>query len=161
MDAPPVSATRAALGLAAVAALTAALVTLAGLGPTWPVVAVAAIGAGASVAAARASARVAVVAVVLVGVSGLAWIETVNEVQYGTMSLTGAPPLIRWCGTTYRPDGMSATAPGTPASSKILRTPSGHDVYGVEPHGRQPCAAGGVVFVESGAGRYLVYGPSR
>lgn len=157
-----VSAGRAALGLAVVAALTGALVVVAGLGPTWPVVVAAALGAGAAVIVARASGRVAMVAVVLVGVSGLAWIEVVNEVQYGTVALTGTPPLVRWCGATYKPDGMSATRPGaagTPAYSKVLRTPSGHDVYGVAPRGRRPCAAG-ALFVQSGPGRYLVYGPA-
>ncbi|HUI04137.1 MAG TPA: hypothetical protein VLZ77_11390 [Acidimicrobiales bacterium] len=158
-----VRAARAALGLAGAAALTLALVVVVGLGPTWPVVAAAALGTAAAAAMARAPGRAVVAAAVLVGLAGLAWIELVDEVQYGTLALSGAPPLVRWCGTTYRPDGMSATRPGAtglPAYSEVLRTPSGHDVYGVAPRAGRPCAAGGVLFVQAGPGRYLVYGPS-
>ena len=158
------SASRAALGLAAVAGLSAILVMVVGLGPTWPVVATAAVGAGVAATVARASSRVALAVVLVVGLSGLAWIELVNEVQYGTASLSGTPPLIRWCGATYKPDGMSATAPGAPGAppyTRILRTPAGHDVYGVAPQGRQPCSAGGALFVQTGPGHYLVYGPAH
>ena len=154
---------RAVFGLLAVATVTAGLEAVVGLGPTWPVVAAAALGTGAVFALARVSVRVVVAAVVLVAAGGLAWIEAVNLAQYGTLSLSGPPPLVRWCGTTYRPDGIAATAPGpeaTPPYAQVLRTPSGHDVYGVAPTVSHPCPAGGALFMEDHPGRWLVYGPA-
>ena len=159
-----VSRLRVVVGLASVAAAGAVLVDLVGLGPSWAVVATAALGAGATFVVARASARVALTAVIVIGVGGMAWVESVNEARFGTLSLTGTPPLVRWCGTTYRPDGMAATAPGRSgpaASTEILRTPSGHDVYAPSSPGPRPCTAGGALYIEAGPGHWLVYGPAH
>ena len=157
---PPVSWSRAAAGLAGVGALTVVLVVGAGLGPSWTVALVAATGAGAAVRVARARTRVAVGALLLVAAAGLGWIELVNKVQYGTLALSGPPPLVRWCGAVYRTSGISATAPevgGEPAYRPILRTPSGAVVFGVGLGPKRACGATLPLFVGVGPARYVLY----
>jgi hypothetical protein len=160
-DAPaPVSRARVVAALAVVGGVTWILVAVAGLGPSWKAVATAALGSAVAVRVAGAAHRVAVVTVLVVGVSGLGWIELINKAQYGTLALTGAPPLVRWCGTTFRPSGVIATAPSTgggSAYSKILRTPSGYDVYGVALLRSRACGTSGPLFVHVGEGRYAAY----
>jgi hypothetical protein len=148
--------------LALVGVATWTLASTAGLGPSWAVVLVAALGTAGAVRFAGVARRMAAVTLLVVAVTGLSWIEMVNQVQYGTLSLTGPPPLVRWCGTTYRPSGViTATAStGTgPRYSKILRTPSGSDVFGVALRGRGRCVAIGPLFVGVGDGRYAAYDP--
>ncbi len=87
--------------------------------------------------------------------AGLGWIELVNKAQYGTLALTGAPPLVRWCGNTYQPSGVITAAASTgdgPTYSQILRTPSGYDVFGVALHGQRSCGATSPLFVEARPG---------
>ena len=132
------------------------------LGPRWGVVLVAALGSGGAVLFARAGRRFAVVTVLVVSLTGLGWIELINKVQYGTLALTGAPPLIRWCGNTYQPNGVvtsTLSVGGGSTYSKILRTPSGYDVFGLALHGRRSCGAAGPLFVGVGPGRYATYDP--
>ena len=116
-----------------------ALESAAGLGPSAVVVAVAALGRAAAVRYGHAVRRVTLITFVIVAVTGLGWIELINTAQYGTLALTGAPPLVRWCGATYKPSGVVtselSTGPGA-VHSTILRTPSGYDVFGVALAGR-------------------------
>ena len=138
------------------------LVSAAGLGPSWGVVLIAAVGTAAAVRFAHAGRRVAAVALVVVAMTGLGWIVLINTVQYGTLALTGAPPLVRWCGVTYRPDGIKTATPSSGVGlpyTKILRTPSGHDVFGVTLHGHHSCGRTGPVFVSVGHGRFAAYDP--
>lgn len=156
----PVSRVRVLVALSVVGVLTWGLESTAGLGPNWTVVLVAAVGSAAAVRYARVTRRVAVVTLLVVAMTGLGWIEVINKVQYGTLALTGAPPQVHWCGTTYVPDGVVAASPSTgtgPAYTKILRTPSGDDVFGVALRGRRSCGASGPLFVGVGPGRYAAY----
>jgi hypothetical protein len=158
----PVSPLRVLAAVAVVGLVVWLLVSAAGLGPSWGVVLVAAVGTAAAVRLARASRRVAAITLVAVALTGLGWIELVNTVQYGTLALTGAPPLVRWCGATYRPSGVITAAPSTgvgPRYTKILRTPSGHDVFGVTLQGHHSCGRTGAVFVSVGHGRFAAYDP--
>jgi hypothetical protein len=148
------------VALAVVGVLTWGLESAGGLGPSWKVVVVAAIGSAVAVRYARVTRRVAVVTLLVVAMTGLGWIELINEVQYGTLALTGAPPQVHWCGTTYVPNGVVAATPSTgagPAYSEILRTPSGDAVFGVALRGRRSCGASGPLFVGVGPGRYAAY----
>jgi hypothetical protein len=160
--AAPVSRVRVAAALAVVGASAWILVSVAGLGPSWKVVVVAAVGSGGAVRFAHGARRLAVVTLVVVALAGLGWIELINSVQYGTLALTGAPPMVRWCGTAYRPSGVITAAPSTgagPAYSKILRTPSGYDVFGVALGGHGACGTSGAVFVRVGHGLFAAYDP--
>jgi len=158
----PVSRTRVLAGLALVAVVSWVLVAAAGLGPSWEVALVAGLGSAGAVRFARGTRRVAAITFVVVAVAGFGWIEMVNTVQYGTLSLSGAPPLVRWCGATYKPDGVITASTSTgagPSYSKILRTPSGDDVFGVALRGRGSCGTSGPLFVGVGPGRYAAYDP--
>jgi hypothetical protein len=158
----PVSRLRILTGLAIVGGLVWTLVWVAGLGPSWRVVLVAALGSAGAVRFAHGARRVAVVTLLVVGLTGLGWIELINKVQYGTLALTGAPPLVRWCGTTYHRSGVVTVAPSTgvgPADSKILRTPSGYDVFGEALHGHHSCGSSGDLFVDVGHRLFAVYDP--
>jgi hypothetical protein len=138
------------------------LVSVAGLGPSWDVVLVAALGSAGVVRFAHAARRVAVVTLLVVAMTGLGWIELINKVQYGTLALTGAPPLVRWCGTTYHRSGVVTVAPSTGAGSaysKILRTPSGDDVFGEALHGHHSCGTSGALFVDVGHKLFAAYDP--
>jgi hypothetical protein len=155
-----VSRGRALAGLGVVGLVTVTLES--SLGPSWGVVLVAGLGSGGAVLCARAGRRFAVVTLLVVSLTGLGWIELVNKVQYGTLALTGAPPLVRWCGTTYRPNGVvtsTLAAGGGATYSKILRTPSGYDVFGLALRGRRSCGAAGTLFVGVGPARYAAYDP--
>jgi hypothetical protein len=158
----PVSPLRVLAAAALVGVVIWLLVSVAGLGPSWGVVLLAAAGTAAGVRLAHAARRVVVVTLVVVAMTGLGWIELVNVVQYGTLALTGPPPLVRWCGATYRPSGVVTAAPSTgigPRYTKILRTPSGHDVFGVTLQGHHACGRPGAVFVSVGPGRFAAYDP--
>jgi hypothetical protein len=158
----PVSRVRVLVALAVVGLLIWTLVSVAGLGPSWEVVLVAAVGSAGAVVLARAARRVAVVTLLVVAMTGLGWIELINQVQYGTLALTGAPPLVRWCGTTYHRSGVITVSPSTgvgPAYSKILRTPSGYDVFGEALHGHHSCGTSGPLFVGVGHKLFAAYDP--
>lgn len=158
----PVSRVRVLTTLTVVGAVTWMLVSVAGLGPSWGVVLVAAVGSAGAVRFARAARRVVVVTLLVVALTGLGWIELINKVQYGTLALTGAPPLVRWCGTTYHRSGVITAEPSTgvgPAYSKILRTPSGEDVFGEALRGRHSCGTSGALFVGVGHGLFAAYDP--
>ena len=157
---PPVSPVRALVGLTAAGVLVLGLVAWGHLGPTWPVVAAAAAAVGAAVRLARAARRTALGAAALVAVAGIGWIELVDTVQYGTLSLSGPPALVRWCGTTYRTSGLTTTMPaveGGPAYAPVLRTPSGEDVYGASAPRGERCGTSLPLFVAVGPARYLLY----
>jgi hypothetical protein len=150
-----------ALGaLLAVAGLVAVLAAEAGLGPTWPVVLVGAIGAAAALRIAHLSRRAALATMVAVGLAGMGWIELINVAQYGTLSLSGPPPVIRWCGAAYEKSAVAVATPpasdGAPDAS-VLRTPSGYDVFGVAPERAGACGSQGALFVEVGPARFVVY----
>ena len=156
----PVSPLLALAALAPVGALTWALVAVAGLGPSLAVVLVAAFGSAGAVLFARGTLRFAVVTLLVISMTGVGWIELVNKAQYGTLALTGAPPLVRWCGNTYQPSGVITAAASTgagPTYSQILRTPAGYDVFGVALHGQRSCGMTGPLFVELGKARYAEY----
>ena len=99
----------------------------------------------------------------VVGCAGLVGIEGVNEAQYGTLSLSGPPALVWWCGDTYRPSGAvtGTLAEGDgPPFSQILTTPAAYSVYAVSSGGpRVSCGATGPVLVQIGSHRYEVYNP--
>jgi hypothetical protein len=157
-----VSPTRIVVTLGLVGALTWALASGVGLGPSFVVVLVAALGSGVAVRYGRGARRAAVITLLVVAVTGIGWIEVLNKVQYGTLALTGAPPLVRWCGTTFRPSGVIAARPSAgagPGYSTILRTPSGYDVFGVTPGAARSCGASGPLFVRVGEGRFAAYDP--
>ena len=155
-----VSPTRILGALAVVGAATWALESVVGLGPILGVVLVASFGCAAAVRYGHAAGRVAIVTLLVFAASGLGWIELVNKVQYGTLALTGAPPLVRWCGTTYAPSGVVTSDLSTGAGStysKILRTPSGYDVFGVALATHHSCGVSGPLFVGVGPSRYAAY----
>jgi len=158
----PVSPARVLTALTVVAVATWTLESVMGLGPSLMVVLVAAFGAAAAVRFGHAVGRVALITLLVVTVSGLGWIELINEAQYGTVALTGAPPLVRWCGATYVPSGVVtsdlSTGPG-PRYSKILRTPSGYDVFGVALAPHRSCGRSGALLVRVGTARYAAYDP--
>ena len=165
-DPPPeVSPARILAGLVLVGALTWTLASLAGLGPSLDVVLVAALGSAGAVRFGRGAGRVALVTLLVVALTGLGWIELINKAQYGTLALTGAPPLVRWCGTTYRPSGVVTVEPsaGTgPTYTKILQTPSGYGVFAVALGAHRSCgtsATTGPLFVSIGKARYAAYDP--
>jgi hypothetical protein len=145
-----------------VGALTWAFASVVGFGPDLVVVLVAALGSGVAVHYGRGARRAAVITLLVVGLTGIGWIEVLNKVQYGTLALTGAPPLVRWCGITFRPSGVVSADPSTgagPKYSTILRTPSGYDVLGVAPGAARSCGASGPLFVRVGQGRFATYDP--
>lgn len=159
----PVSPARVLTALTVVAVATWALESMLGLGPSLLVVVVAAFGAAAAVRVGHAGGRVALITLLVVAVSGLGWIELINRAQFGTLALTGAPPLVRWCGTTYVPSGVVtsdlSTGPG-PRYSKILRTPSGYDVFGVALAAHRSCGRSGPLLIRVGTARYAAYDPT-
>ena len=158
----PVSRVRVLAALAIVGVLVWTLVSVAGLGPSWDVVLVAALGSAGAVRFAHGARRVAVVTLLVVAMTGLGWIELINKVQYGTLALSGAPPLVRWCGTTYHRSRVVTVAPSTgvgSAYSKILRTPSGHDVFGQAIDGHHSCGTSSALFVDIGHRLFAVYDP--
>jgi hypothetical protein len=159
---PLVVPSRVLVALAGVGALTWTLESVLGLGPSLLVVLVAAFGSAGAVRYGHGVRRVAVITLLVVALTGLGWIELINKVQYGTLALTGAPPIVRWCGTTYRPGGVIAASPSAgagPAYSKILRSPSGYDVFGVALRQRRSCGAGAPLLVKVGTTRYAAYDP--
>ena len=156
----PVSPTRIAAAAALVGVLVWALASVMGLGPNLDVVLVAAFGAAGAVRYGRGRRRLAVVTLLAVAVVGIGWIEAVNKAQYGTLALRGAPPLVRWCGATYRPSGVISSEPSTgsgPTETPILRSPSGYAVFGVAPGPGRACAANGALFVDLGSSHYAAY----
>ncbi len=160
--AAPVSPSRLLAALGVVGAVTWAVESGAGLGPNLVVVLVAALGASGAVRYGRGVRRVALSTLLVVALAGVGWIELVNKVQYGTLALTGAPPLVRWCGTTYRPSGVVTAAPSTgagPRYSTILRSPSGYEVFGVALGRERSCGRSGPLFVALGGARYAAYDP--
>lgn len=159
---PQVAPARVIVSLALVGVATWALESVAGLGPSLVVVLVAAFGSAAAVRYGGVVRRVAIVSLLVIALTGLGWIELVNKVQYGTLALTGAPPLVRWCGTTYRPSGVVTADPSAgagPRYSEILRTPSGYDVFGVALGHKRSCGTSGPLFVGVGSARYAAYDP--
>jgi hypothetical protein len=150
----------AAGALLAVAGIVALLVDPAGWGPTWPVVLVGAVGAAISVRIAHLPRRTALMTMVAVALAGMGWIELVNIAQYGTLSLSGPPPLIRWCGATYQKSAVVVSTPPPADGARdtmILRTPSGYDVFGVAPPRTAACGAQSTLSVEVGTARFIVY----
>jgi hypothetical protein len=162
VSAAPVSPTRVLGGVTVVAVVAWALESAAGLGPSVLVVVVAAVGGAAAVRYGRARRRVALITFVVLAVTGLGWIELLNTAQYGTLALTGPPPLVRWCGTTFEPTGVITSAlsrgPG-PTYSEILRTPSGYEVFGIALAPQRACGSSGPLFVRVAAARYAAYDP--
>ncbi len=157
-----VSPARIVAAAVLVGALTWALASVVGLGPNLDVVLVAALGSAGAVRYGRGRRTLAVVTLLVVALIGIGWIEAVNKAQYGTLALRGAPPLVRWCGATYRPDGVVTSEPSTgtgPRETRILRSPSGYAVFGVAPGAGRSCGASGALFVDLGASRYAAYGP--
>jgi hypothetical protein len=165
-DPPPeVSPARILAGLALVGVVTWVLASPLGLGPRLEVVLVAAFGAAGTIRFGRGAGRVAVITLLVVALTGLGWIELINKAQYGTLSLTGPPPLVRWCGTTYQPSGVVTAQPSAgagPKYSEILQTPSGYDVFAVALGAQRSCgssATTGPLFVAIGTSRYAAYDP--
>ncbi len=157
-----VSPTRVLGALSVVDVTSWALESAADLGPSVVVVAVAALGSAAAVHYGHAVRRVTLITFFVMAVTGLGWIELINTAQYGTLALTGAPPLVRWCGATYKPSGVVTSELSTGRGSTystILRTPSGYDVFGVALAGHHSCATSGPLFVGVARGRYAVYDP--
>ena len=157
-----VSPSRVLLALGLVAIVTWVLESPVGLGPGLEVVLVAALGSAVAVRYGHAARRVALITLVVVALGGTGWIELINKAQYGTLALTGAPPLVRWCGTTFKPNGVitSNLSSGTgPRYSKILKTPSGYDVFGVALARHRSCGTSGPIFVGLRAARYAAYDP--
>ena len=154
---------RLSAGLATTVLCSTLLVVFAELGASWPVVVVASAGTGMALWLAHARRRLALVVPLVVGCVGLVGIEGVNEAQYGTLSLSGPPALVWWCGDTYRPSGAvtDTLAEGDgPPFSQILTTPAADSVYAVYSGGpRVSCGATGPVLVQIGARRYEVYNP--
>ncbi len=162
--APPglVSPTRVLAGLGLVAASAWVLESPVGLGPGLEVVLAAALGSAAAVRFGRAARRVALITLLVIALTGVGWIELINKAQYGTLALTGAPPLVRWCGTTYKPSGVitSTLSSGSgPTYSKILKTPSGYDVFGVALRRQRSCGPSGPLLVGVGTARFAAYDP--
>jgi hypothetical protein len=160
-----VSPARILAGLVLVGAFTWILASPVGLGPSLDVVLVAALGAAGAIRFGRGAIRVALITLLVVALTGLGWIELINKAQYGTLSLTGAPPLVRWCGTTYKASGIVTAEPSAgagPKYSKILQTPSGYDVFGVALIAHRSCGTSatiGPLFVAIGTARYAAYDP--
>jgi hypothetical protein len=126
---------------------------------------VAALGSAGAVRYGRGRRGLAVVTLLAVALIGIGWIEAVNKAQYGTLALRGAPPLVRWCGATYRPSGVVSSEPSTgagPRDTRILRSPSGYAVFGVAPGAGRSCGTSGALFVDLGQSHYAAYdtGPS-
>ncbi len=163
--APPpgwASPTRLLVALGAVAALTWVLESPVGLGPGLDVVLVAALGSAVAVRYGRAARRVALITLVVIALTGVGWIELINKAQYGTLALTGAPPLVRWCGTTFKPSGVITSSLSTgagPRYSQILKTPSGYDVFGVALAPQRSCGTSGPIFIGLRHARYAAYDP--
>lgn len=158
-----VSPFRVLAGLAVVAVVTWLLEAVVGLGPCLEVVLAAALGSALALRFAHLARHVAVVTLVVVAMIGLGWVELINKAQYGTLALSGPPPLVRWCGTTYQPSGVVVAAPSTgggPPYTQILRTPSGYDVFGVALRGHRSCGAPVPLFVQVGPQRYSAYAPA-
>lgn len=61
-------------------------------------------------AGSRRLASTALFAAVLLGV-GVGWLETVNVLDYHTVSLWGPPPKVDWCGRTYLLGGSPVHVP--------------------------------------------------
>ena len=161
---PPrwVSPTRVLAALGIVAVMAWVLESPVGLGPGLEVVLAAALGSAVAVRYGRATRRVALITLLVIALTGVGWIELINKAQYGTLALTGAPPLVRWCGTTFKPSGVitSKLSSGAgPKYSKILKTPSGDDVFGVALARQRSCGTSGPIFVGVGAARYAAYDP--
>lgn len=149
------------LALLVTTAGTAALVTVMRLGGSWPVICTAAAGIGMTYWLRGASVRRAMTAFLVVGLAGLFIIEAVNVFQYGTMSLTGPPTTIRWCGDSYRPSGSVTHGLGNgdgPPFAQLLTTPAAYSVYGTYRPGFS-CGATGPLLVELHPRVYAVYNP--
>ena len=155
-----VSPTRVLAGLGLVAGLTWILESPVGLGPGLEVVLGAALGAAVAVRYGRAARRVALITLMVIALAGVGWIELINKAQYGTLALTGAPPLVRWCGTTFKPSGVitsNLSSGAGPKYTKILKTPSGYDIFGVALARHRSCGTSGPIFVGVRPARYAAY----
>jgi hypothetical protein len=109
------------------------------------------------------SRRSALALLLVVTCAGLLGIEVVNEAQYGTLSLSGPPTKIWWCGDTYRPSGAVTHGLGngdSPPFVQMLTTPAAYSVYGT--YNGQPgesCGATGPLLVQVGPKEYKIYNP--
>ncbi len=163
---PPDAATlrrpsRLLAGLGATALVCLGLVVLARLGASWPVVVVAVVGTGLSLWLGNTSRLRALSLVVVVAAAGLLGLEGVNAAQYGTLSLSGPPAHVWWCGDTYSASGAvtGGLAQGDgPPFSQILTTPAAYSVYAGYRAGTT-CGATGPLLVQIGPGRYEIYNP--
>ena len=157
------SQARLVIGLIATAVLCAALIVFPRLGASWPVVVVAAVGTIMTFWPAHVSGARALALGLIVGCVGLVGIEIVNEAQYGTLSLSGPPAKVWWCGDTYSPSGSFTTGLGDedgPPYVQLLTTPADYSVYGT--FNGQPgisCGATGPLLVQVGSGKYKIYNP--
>jgi hypothetical protein len=126
-------------------------------------VAVAAAGTATAVLLAHGSRACALTALLVVGGSGLLGIEIVNEVQYGTLSLTGPPAKVWWCGDTYQPSAAASHGLGGgdgPPFVQVLTTPAAYSVYAMDNRASgASCGATGPLLVQIGQGEYTIYNP--
>jgi len=156
---------RLLIGLATTVLLSIVLVVFARLGASWPVVVVGAVGTGLALRLTRLSRRRALALLLVVGSVGLVGIEVINDAQYGTLSLSGPPANVTWCGDTYWPSGAvthglgSGAGDGTPLV-QILTTPAAYSVYGTYAgQAGESCGATGPLLVQVGPGEYKIYNP--
>ena len=152
-----------AVGLALTVIGAIMLATVFRFGASWPVVGAVTVGTTVSAFVGGATYRGAIVFTLVVTLVGLAWIETIDVVQYGTLSLVGTPPMVTWCGNTYRPNGSTVGALSRddgPPWVQMLTTPSGFAVFGTYTgQVGQSCGATGPLYVQTWSGVYATYNP--
>jgi len=133
------------------------------LGASWPLVVVAGVGTGLALGFAHFSPLRALALGLLIGCVGLLGIEIINMAQYGTLSLSGPPAKVWWCGDTYSPSGSFTAGLGDedgPPYVQLLTTPADYSVYST--FNGQPgesCGATGPLLVQVGPREYKIYNP--
>jgi hypothetical protein len=120
------------LGLLIVAALALVFGFLFHLDLSWSVVAFTIVGTAGVVTVSRMPRLGAIILVLMVAVVGVVLMETDNVLQYGTMRLWGAPPVIHVCGVSMYPGGdeRSLSNGDAPPLQHIWTTPAGVYVWG-------------------------------
>lgn len=157
------SQVRLVFGLIITVLICIALMVFPRLGASWPVVVVAAVGTAIALRLAHLSKLRALVLGVVVGGVGLLGIEIINVAQYGTLSLSGPPAKVWWCGDTYTPSGAITSGLGNgdgPPDVQMLTTPAAYSVYGTyNGHPGESCGATGPLLVQVGPREYKIYNP--
>jgi hypothetical protein len=98
--------------------------------------------------------RLVAVVVVAVALAGFASLEAFNDLEFGTLSLSGPPPQVLACGAVYEQTSISLDVPKSLHLHQVGTTPSGLAMLGNAQCGNE---ASVWVFVSLGGGMVMPY----